>query len=102
MKFFLKDAALAIAIQTALAGVTLLLFYLLQLPNDTWVLQWLRIYTPTILLVMILFMLFTKTRNLILALGLGFLLGAFLYGAIFSFILNLYRKHQASDQISQL
>ncbi len=102
MKTFLKDLALAIAVQAILVGATWMVVFLFQLPNDTLVLQWLRIYVPTTILVMGFFMLFTTTHNLILALGLGFLLGAFCYGVIFTFIASSYRKHKMLNQDSKI
>jgi hypothetical protein len=94
MKPFFKTTLLAIAVQALLAGVTLLIFFLFPLPKETGLIGWGRIYSPTIILVMILFMLFSFSRNLGIALVLGFLLGALLYGATFSFILNSYRKYK--------
>ena len=100
MKIFLKNTFLATVVQAILVGVTLLVVYLFHLPQETWLMVWVRIYAPPILLVMMLFMLFTSIRNLGIALALGFLLGALLYGAIFSFTLRLYRSYKASQQVS--
>src|SRR5262245_49131554 len=98
MKIFLKDTALAVGVQAILVAVSFLLFFLFKLPEAY--LWWLRIYAPATLLVMGILMGITTSRNLILALGLGFLLGASLYGAIFSFFLSSYRKHRALNRVS--
>lgn len=99
MKTFLKNTLLAIAVQALLAGVSLLVVFLFHLSRETWLVGWVRIYTPTIILIMMLFMLFTTSRNLGLALALGFLLGAALYGAMFSLIVKVYRNHKTLNRI---
>jgi hypothetical protein len=98
MKFFLKNTLLGIAVQLLLGGVSLLVFWLFDLPEDSWLIVWGRIYSPTIILVMGLFMIFSSIRNLALALALGVLLGATLYGAIFSLLVRFYRNYRELNQ----